>query len=135
MEDFVGRFAAAFVGQLSGPLILRLIVQPAVALVFAVRDGLHDARVDGHPHFLHIVGSPPDARHRNALETWDAVLKVFCVAVLLDCVYQLLVLRFVYPMAAMATATILTILPYVFARGLVSRLARTWMAALREVSR
>jgi hypothetical protein len=134
VEDILSRFVGDLIGRLSGPLTLRLFLQPAVATFFAVRDGLRDAREGRPPHFWRMVTGPPDARRRRAKETWTAVLKVFVMAVLLDCVYQVLVFRWVYPVEAMFTATILAILPYVLMRGVFNRLARTWTSQ-REVPR
>ena len=126
MEDIVTRFVTNLVGRLSGPLTLRLFLQPAVATFFAIRDGLKDARTGRPPHFVRMVTGPPEVRKRRATETWKAVLNVFIMAVVLDCVYQLLVFRWVYPFEAMVTATVLAILPYVLLRGVVNRIARTW---------
>jgi hypothetical protein len=134
VEDILSRFVGDLIGRLSGPLTLRLFLQPAVATFFAVRDGLKDAREGRPPHFWRMVTGPADARRRRAKETWPAVLKVFVMAVLLDCVYQVLVFRWVYPVEAMFTATILAILPYVLMRGVFNRLARTWTSQ-REVPR
>jgi hypothetical protein len=134
VEDILSRFVGDLIGRLSGPLTLRLFLQPAVATFFAVRDGLKDAREGRPPHFWRMVTGPADARRRRAKETWTAVLKVFVMAVLLDCVYQVLVFRWVYPVEAMFTATILAILPYVLMRGVFNRLARTWTSQ-REVPR
>jgi hypothetical protein len=63
------------------------------------------------------------------------VLKVFVMAVILDCVYQWLVFRWVYPVEAMFTAVILAIVPYVLLRGVINRLARTWIHSHGETSR
>jgi len=132
MEDIVTRFVTDLVGRLSGPLTLRLFLQPAVAAYFAVRDGLQDARTERPPHFWRIVTGPPEARKRRAKETWKAVLKVFVMAVVLDCVYQSLVFRWVYPVEAMVTATILAILPYVLLRVVFNRIARAWIQPERD---
>jgi len=59
-------------------------------------------------------------------------LKVFVMAVVLDCVYQSLVFRWVYPVEAMVTATIRAILPYVLLRGVVNRIARAWIQPERD---
>jgi hypothetical protein len=48
---------------------------------------------------------------------------------------QVLVFRWVYPVEAMITAVILAILPYTVVRGVVNRLARTWMGPQREATR
>jgi hypothetical protein len=133
MEEIVNRFITDLIGRLTGPLTLRLFLQPAVAIFLAYRDGVKDAREGRPPHFWRMVTGPADARMRRAKETWRAVLKVFFMAVLLDCVYQWLVFRWVYPVEAMFTATILAIVPYVLLRGVVDRVARTWIRP-RELS-
>jgi hypothetical protein len=127
MEDILTRFVTDLIGRLSGPLTLRLFLQPTVAVILAVRDGLKDAREGRPPHFWRMVTGPPEARRQRAKETWKAVLKVFVMAVVLDCVYQLLVFRWVYPVEAMVTGIILAIVPYVLLRGVINRIARAWI--------
>ncbi len=135
MEDIVTRLVTNLIGRLSGPLTLRLFLQPAVAIILSARDGLKDAREGRPPHFWRLVTGPPEARRRRATETWKAVLKVFVMAVVLDCVYQVLVFRWVYPFEAMVTATVLAILPYVLLRGAVNRVVRRWIQPQGDTSR
>lgn len=123
MDDVVVRFLNDLVGRLSGPLTLRLFLQPTVATVFAIRDGLRDARVGRPPHFWRLVTGAPEVRRRRLRETWRAVMKVFILAILLDCVYQWLVFRWVYPVEAIVTAVILAFVPYIALRGIVNRVA------------
>jgi hypothetical protein len=127
MEDNLTRFVADLIGRLSGPLTLRLFLQPAVAMVLAARDGVKDARDGRPPHLWRLLTGAPETRRRRAQETAKAVLKVFIMAVVLDCVYQILVFRWIYPVEAMVTAAILAILPYVLLRGVVNRIARVWI--------
>jgi hypothetical protein len=134
LEQLVTRFVTDLIGRLSGPLTLRLFLQPGVATFLAVRDGLKDAREGRPPHFWRMVAGPPEARRRRVTETRRAVLKVFIMAVVLDCVYQLMVLRWVYPGEAMFTAVILAVVPYVILRGVINRIARTRIHPQREVS-
>ena len=129
MEDILARFVSDLIGRLTGPLTMRLFLQPAVAGIFALRDGLKDAREDRPPHFWRLVTGPPEARRRRMRETWKAVFKVFIMAVLLDCVYQLLTRRWIYPVESIVTATILAIIPYAVLRGVTNRIARTWIRA------
>ena len=126
MEEFVTRFFTDLIGRVTGPMSFRLFLQPAVAAFFAFRDGLADAREGRPPHFWRMVTGPPEARKRRTKETMTAVFKVFIMAVVMDCVYQLLVFGFVYPLEAIVTAVILAILPYVGLRGVVNRVARTF---------
>jgi hypothetical protein len=135
MDDIVNRFVTDLVGRLSGPLTLRLFLQPAVAIILATRDGMKDAREGRPAHFWRMLTGPADARHRRVQETWKAVLKVFIMAVVLDCVYQVIVFKWVYPFEAMVTGVILAIIPYVGLRGLVNRIARTWIHPQREAIR
>ena len=44
MEDTLARIWEHLIGRLSGPLAFRLLLQPAMSTLFAVRDGLRDAR-------------------------------------------------------------------------------------------
>ena len=55
---------------------------------------------------------------------WKSVGTVFVLALLLDVVYQLIAIRFVYPGEAITTAVLLAIVPYLLLRGLVTRLVR-----------
>jgi hypothetical protein len=128
MDEILTRFASDLLGRLTGPLTIRLFLQPSVASFFAVRDGLRDAR-QGRPfHFWRMVTGPPEARRRRIKETWRAVSKVFIMAVALDVVYQWLTLPWIYPVESMVTATILAILPYVVLRGITNRIAQSWLA-------
>jgi len=129
MDEIVNRFVTGLIGRLTGPLTLRLFLQPSVAIILAIRDGLKDTRDGRPPHFWRMATGPADARKRRLSETWRAVAKVFTMAVVLDCVYQVMVFRWVYPVEAMFTAIILAIFPYVVLRGVVNRIARTWIHA------
>jgi len=123
MDDTWVRVANDLVAGVSGPMSFRLVLQPAMAVFFAIRSGLADARNGRPPYFWALVsGRAP--REAMVEEGWKSVGRVFILAVVLDIVYQLYVLRFVYPMEAIAVAFILAIVPYLVVRGLVTRLAR-----------
>ena len=124
MDDTWIRFASDMVDRVSGPMRFRLLLQPAMAMFFAIRSGLADARNGRPPYFWALVsGRAP--RKAMLEEGWKSVGRVFILAVVLDIVYQLYVLRFVYPIEAITVAFILAIVPYLIVRGLVTRLART----------
>ncbi len=57
-------------------------------------------------------------------EEWKAIGKIFILAIILDVVYQLMVLPRIYPVEAIDVALLLAVLPYALLRGLVNRLAR-----------
>ena len=123
MDEIWTRFASQMMERLTGPMQFRLVLQPAMALFFAIRSGLADAREGGQPYFWSLVtGSAP--RGATLESGLKSVGRVFIFAVVLDVIYQLYVLHFVYPGEALAVAFILAIVPYLIARGLVTRLAR-----------
>jgi hypothetical protein len=102
---------------------LRLIMQPAMALIFAVQAGRRDAR-EGRPAFFWAALSNPTYRSELLHEGWKDIGKVFIVAIVLDSIYQLRVHRGVYVLELLITATVLAIVPYVLVRGPFSRIMR-----------
>src|SRR5262249_47827687 len=106
-----------------GPMSFRLIVQPTVAVILAIRAGLLDAR-EGRPPFLWTLLTNADARRELLRGAWKDVGTVFLVALVLDAVYQIIVNSWIYPLEMLLTATILAFVPYVVLRGLVTRVAR-----------
>ncbi len=109
--------------RVSGPFQFRLLLQPLMAAIFAIRSGLLDARTGKPPYFWGLV-SNPERRADMLRDGWKSVGKVFLFALLLDAVYQIIVLHFVYPGEAIIVAFVLAILPYLILRGLVTRIAR-----------
>src|SRR4051812_17239882 len=101
----------------------RIIVQPLVACIIAVRAGLTDAR-EGRPAFFWAALTDRSARSQLLHEGWRDVGKVFILATILDAVYQLRVHSGVYFLELALTATLLAIVPYLLVRGPVSRLVR-----------
>jgi hypothetical protein len=123
MDDMWVRFTTQLLARVSGPMHFRLVMQPLMAAFFAIRSGLADASADRPPYFWALLW---DSSARMALikDGWKSVGRVFLLAIVLDVVYQLYELHFVYPGEAIAVALILAILPYVILRDLVTRVAR-----------
>jgi hypothetical protein len=123
MEEIWRRIVENLSDRVSGPMKFRLLLQPAMAAFFAVRSGLLDARMGKPPYFWSLVTDPA---HRTDMlkDGWKSVGKVFLIALALDVIYQIIVLKFVYPGEAIFVAFVLAILPYLILRGLVTRIAR-----------
>jgi len=123
MEDLFNWAWNHLVGRLDGPLKFRIVLQPAVAVIFAIHDGLKDAREGRIPYFWAILR---ESRHSGSLirEGWHRVIKVFNLAAIMDLIYQYLVLGWLYPVAALFVAFILAFFPYLVFRGSVNRIAR-----------
>jgi hypothetical protein len=123
MDDMWTRIATDMIDRVSGPMKFRLVLQPVMASIFAIRSGLADARAGKPPYFWSLVTDPAQ-RDDMLKDGWKSVGKVFVLALVLDVVYQIIVSRFVYPGEAIIVACILAIAPYLILRGLVTRLAR-----------
>jgi hypothetical protein len=111
-----------FVARSDGPLSLRFLIQPTVAIVMAVRAGLRDAR-EGNAPYLWSAITTPDSRAALLRGGWKDVRTIFVIALILDSVYQLVVQRGFYVGELLFTATLLALVPYALVRGAVTRLA------------
>ncbi len=122
MDETLTRIFENMVGRISGPMHFRLLMQPLIAIIFALRDGRKDAQEGQAPYFWSMLTDPG---HRRDLirSTWNSVGKVFVIAVILDAIYQYIQLRWFYPGEALAVAFVLAMVPYLLLRGSVNRLA------------
>ena len=123
IDDIWMRFLDNMVARVSGPMKFRLLLQPTMAMIFAIRSGLKDAR-SGRSPFLWTLLTEESSRTYLLQDGWKSVGKVFVLALVLDVVYQLIVARFVFPLETLITAILLAIVPYLIVRGLVTRLVR-----------
>lgn len=126
MDDLLTRFWTDLIGRLTGPLTLRLLLQPAIAILLATRDGIKDARGHRPPYFWSLF-THPEERRRALRDGWKSIAKVFVMATTLDIVYQLIVFRWVYPIETLTVAFLLACVPYLLMRGPLNRLARLWI--------
>ncbi len=123
IQEILTRFWDQLIAQPSGPLAFRLILQPLMAAILAVLDGLKDART-GRPPFLRTILSDPSQRAAYLREGLKRVSRVIVFAFVMDAIYQYLVLRTFYPVEALVTVFVLAVLPYLVIRGPVDRIAR-----------
>jgi hypothetical protein len=123
MEDTFARFFNDVFARLDGPLHFRFFLQPAMAIFFAIRDGLRDAR-EGRPAYFWSLFTESALRRDLLRDGWRSISKVFIVAAVLDAVYQFIVLRWFYPFETLLVAVLLALIPYLLVRGPVNRLRR-----------
>lgn len=125
MEDTFTRVINDVLGRLDGPLHFRFFLQPGMAIFFAIRDGLRDAR-QGRPAYFWSLFTEPDLRGELLRDGWRSISKVFIIAGILDVIYQLIVLRWFYPVETLLVAVLLALIPYLLVRGPVNRLKRSF---------
>src|SRR5271166_1915581 len=120
MDDTWIRVASDLLARVSGPMKFRLVLQPVMASIFAIRSGMADAKAGRPPYFWNLL-SDPAQRADMIKDGWKSVGKVFMLAIVLDIVYQMIEQGFVYPGETIIVAFILAIVPYLILRGLVTR--------------
>jgi hypothetical protein len=111
MDDLWSRIGTNLIDRVSGPMKFRVVLQPCMAAFFAIRSGLADARAGNPPYFWALL-SDPAQRDAMIKDGWKSVGRVFLLALVLDVVYQIFILRFVYAGEVIIVAFILAIIPY-----------------------
>ena len=128
--DMIGRGWENFLARPNGSMSLRFYVQPTMASLLALRAGIQDAR-EGRQGYLWAILTRPERRLQLLHEGWRGAMTPFLLAIALDCIYQLMTVRFVYPLELLFTATLLALVPYALLRGPFNRLARLFLPAAR----
>jgi hypothetical protein len=121
MEEMFTRAWNDLLARDSGPLHLRLFLQPLVATILAIRAGWADAW-EGRPIFFWTLVREPTKARTMLRNLWRIVGKVFLVAVALDVVYQLIVLQWIYPVETLIVATVLALVPCMVVRAIGNRI-------------
>ena len=94
-----------------------------MAAILAIRDALKDART-GRPLYMWTVLTDPAHRASYLREGLKRVSRVIIFALVMDAIYQFLVLRWFYLGEALVTAFVVAVLPYFLVRGPAARIAR-----------
>ncbi|HVW30084.1 MAG TPA: hypothetical protein VHC69_32220 [Polyangiaceae bacterium] len=123
MGELFARMWREIAARPSGPMAFRFYLQPTMAILAAAHDGLRDAR-EGRPAYFWSLFVDREHRRARLREGWRAVRNIFALAAAMDVVYQVFVLRGFRPVQAVDVAVLLAILPYLFVRGPVNRVAR-----------
>jgi len=116
------QFLTEMIGRIDGPMKFRLFLQPAMAILFAVRDGRRDLRAGRKPYAWALF---TDRQERRFLlrDGGKGICRVFLFALALDFVYQYLALEAFRPVQALTMAALMALVPYAILRGLANRCA------------
>jgi hypothetical protein len=117
------RFWHDLIERPDGPMRFRFILQPLMAAIAAIHDGRADARFGRTPYLMTVLRNPQEraGRLRHGL---NATARIILLGLVMDIIYQALVLRTFYPDEALVVALVLAFVPYLIIRGLVVRVAR-----------
>ena len=121
MRDMLMRALINVTDRVGGPMTFRIILQPLMAALLAFRAGFKDAQ-QGRPPYLWTILTDPSQRADLLREGWKSVARVFVLAIVMDVIYQLIVLGWVYPFELILIAILLAVVPYLLIRGPVNRI-------------
>ena len=116
-EEVRHRVWEQLIARPTGPMAFRFILQPIMAAIAALRDGINDAK------------------SRRLYEGLISTARVILLGLCMDAIYQWIVLKTFYPAEAVIVAIALAFFPYVLLRGPITRIARWRLDAASGESR
>jgi hypothetical protein len=125
-RDVLQRIWQDLVERPGGPMTFRFILQPIMAAVAALLDGIKDAQTGRSPYFWSVLHEPAERRARLH-EGLISTARILLLALAMDTIYQLTVQGQFYPGEAVIIAILLAFIPYLLLRGPFARVARWWM--------
>jgi hypothetical protein len=125
--ETVRRIWTNLIERPSGPMSFRFLLQPAMATIAAVHDGLQDARTGRSPYFWAVLHEPTK-RIAQLNEGLNATARIILLGLAVDVIYQVIVFKTFFPVEALIVALLLAFLPYLIIRGLVMRAWRSRIA-------
>ncbi|WP_043414189.1 hypothetical protein [Archangium violaceum] len=123
MTDVLTQLWREIVERPDGPMAFRFYLQPVMAMLFALRDGIKDAHT-GRPAYFWALFTDRPHRRELVRSGWSSVRNVFILAVVIDLIYQFIVFKELRPIQGLLVAVLLAIVPYALLRGPVNRLTR-----------
>lgn len=110
-----------------GPMTFRFVLQPCMAAIAALIDGINDARLGRNPYLWTLLTNV----HKSAGRLREGLISTARIILLgfgMDAIYQATVLKTFYPGEMLIIAILLAFVPYLLLRGPFARVARWWMA-------
>jgi hypothetical protein len=117
------RFWEDLVGRPGGPMSFRIFLQPIMAVIAALVDGIKDAKTGRSPYFWTVLTNPEE-RAGRLREGLISTARIILLGLVMDVIYQVIALRAFYPVEAVVVALLLAFVPYLLLRGPVARVAR-----------
>jgi hypothetical protein len=108
-----------------GPMSFRFILQPLMAAIAAFHDGAEDARRGRQPYLTRLLSGSGD-RSDLLKEAVISTGRILVLGLVMDAIYQFIVLKSFYPGEMVVITLALALVPYLLLRGPFSRLAGWW---------
>ena len=113
--------AERVIARLVGPMSLRFVFQPLVAVLLGIRDGAMDAKA-GEPPFIIDLIVDRDNRRDKLAEVLKSLSKTIVIATVFDMIAQYLIFDQVRVIPAIVIGVFLLSVPYSLARGITNRI-------------
>jgi len=126
----IARLWVNIVERPTGPMKLRFVLQPLMAALVAIRDARADARSGRSPYLATVLSNGAE-RAGRLREGANATARILLLALIMDGIYQAIVLDRFYPNEAVIIALVLAFVPYILIRGLSLRVLRALMSGTR----
>jgi len=108
--------------RLAGPGRFRFILQPLMAIILGIINGIRDAKA-GSPPYLKGLILHKGLRGELVQTGFMAVVNLLLMGILLDAVFQWIILGTSHAGAALVVGPVLIVAPYVCARSLSNRIS------------
>jgi len=116
------------IDRADGPMTFRFFLQPTMALITALIDGIKDAKAGRTPYAWLLTHSSAGERKVAWRQGVTATTRILLLGVGMDVIYQFRMFGgFKYPLEAFVIAVVLGFLPYLVLRGPITRIASRWL--------
>jgi len=112
----------------SGPMAFRFILQPFMGALVAFIHGRRDAKLGRAPFFWAVMNNREE-RVGRLREGLNATARIILLGLIIDAIYQVIVLKRFYPVEAVIIAVLLGFVPCVIFQGVFTRVLRRWQGA------
>ena len=117
------RFWSDIFGRIYGPMSFRFLLQPAMAFIASVPDGIADAR-QGHSSFFWTKPLDRTVQRGRLRQGLFSTARVLFLGIIMDVIYQLREFDQFYPAEAVIMAVLIALIPYFVFRWLIQHFAR-----------
>jgi hypothetical protein len=108
-----------------GPMTFRFVLQPVMAAIAALHDGIKDARRGRLPYLPKLL-THSGQQISSLKEGLIATARILLLGLGMDAVYQYTVLKAFYPGEMVIIAILLAFVPYLLFRGPIDRIVSRW---------
>lgn len=120
-SSLLNTVAERVIARVVGPMSLRFVFQPLVALLLGIRDGVMDAKAGEPPFIIDLIVNRENRKAKLA-GVLKSLSKTIIIATVFDMIAQYLIFDQVRVIPAIMVGVFLLSVPYSLARGITNRI-------------